>query len=173
VIEHDADELPAGVDALAREFSAFFADEYRRLFQALVLISGDRFEADDVAQESFVRVFERWDRVANMESPVAYLYRTALNEHRSRVRRRLRWARRSLFVRQRDDGVSDAAVARAEIARGLAMLTEDQRVALVLVEFAGMTPTEAGAALDVDAASIRARIYRARTKLREEWNADE
>ena len=40
-------------------------------------------------QEAFVRVWERWDRVAGVEDPVGYLFRTAMNLHRSALRRAL------------------------------------------------------------------------------------
>jgi len=37
-------------------FEAFFEAEHRQLFRSLVLITGDRQEADDVAQEAMVRI---------------------------------------------------------------------------------------------------------------------
>jgi len=68
------------------DFDAFYATERRRLFSTLVRVTGDRQVADDLTQEAFVRVLERWDRVGHMDSAVGYLYRVALNLHRSRVR---------------------------------------------------------------------------------------
>lgn len=52
------------------EFDAFFHAEYERLVRSLRLLLRSHQDAEDVAQESFVRVLERWDRVALMESPV-------------------------------------------------------------------------------------------------------
>jgi len=45
--------------AMTPSFEDFFLAEHERLFQALYLLSGDRFEADDVAQEALLRAFER------------------------------------------------------------------------------------------------------------------
>jgi DNA-directed RNA polymerase specialized sigma24 family protein len=90
VIDRTSDERAKTLSGAT--FEAFFEAEHRRLFRSLVLITGDRQEADDVAQESMVRIFERWDRVAGVEEPRAYLYRTALNLKRSRHRL---WARRT------------------------------------------------------------------------------
>ncbi|MEX0755231.1 MAG: sigma-70 family RNA polymerase sigma factor [Actinomycetota bacterium] len=163
----DSVEGASGADAEAVDFDRFFADEYRRLFRALLLICRDRPEADDIAQEVFVRVFERWDRVGRMDAPVSYLYRTALNEYRNRVRRAIRWGRRTLFVREGGDEVSEAALARTEVSHALGALTRDQREAVVLVEFVGLRSDEAGAVLGVSAGAIRARVTRARAALRE------
>jgi hypothetical protein len=64
------------------DFEAFFEDIYERLFQALLLTSGDRAEAEDLAQEAMVRAYERWDRVKAANSPAAYVFRTAFNLNR-------------------------------------------------------------------------------------------
>ena len=49
-------------------------------------MTGDRVEAEDIAQEALVRVYERWGQVGGMDSPTGYLYRTAMNLARSRLR---------------------------------------------------------------------------------------
>ena len=48
---------------------------------------GSRAEAEDLAQEAFTKVFERWETVGLMEDPVGYLHRTAMNLFRSQYRR--------------------------------------------------------------------------------------
>jgi len=50
------------------DFREFFAGEYRRLAKALFLMTGDALEAEELAQEALVRVFERWDQVRQMHS---------------------------------------------------------------------------------------------------------
>ncbi len=154
------------------DFDAFFAAEHERLFRAMVLLCGDPAEADDLAQEGFVAVLEKWDRVSVMDSPVAYLYRAAVNAHRSRVRRAVRWARRSLFERGAED-VSDAALTRTEVRRALWTLSDEQRSAVVLVDWVGLSAEEAGTVLGIEATGVRTRLHRARKALREELSNDE
>ena len=68
-------------------FEAFFEDQKERLLRVLSVITGSRAEAEDLAQEAFTRVFERWESVAAMEDPAGYLHRTATNLFRNQYRR--------------------------------------------------------------------------------------
>ena len=77
--------LPAAAEA-ARAFEEFVLAEHQRLYRALCLITRDRVEAEDIQQEALLRVWERWDRVRNLEDPTGYLYRTAFNLFRRRMR---------------------------------------------------------------------------------------
>jgi DNA-directed RNA polymerase specialized sigma24 family protein len=68
-------------------FEAFFERFHGDLFAALWLITRNRHEAEELAQDAFLRLWERWDRVSAMDDPEGYLYRTAMNAFRSRARR--------------------------------------------------------------------------------------
>src|SRR5947209_14420168 len=81
------DEVPAEQAAAVTGFEAFFELERAKLFGALILLTRDRHEAEELMQDAFLRVLERWDRVASMDDPPGYLYRTAMNLFRSRRRR--------------------------------------------------------------------------------------
>jgi DNA-directed RNA polymerase specialized sigma24 family protein len=74
---------------VASPFEDFFIAEHERLFKALFMLTGNPEDADDLAQEALLRAYERWDRVCTMDSPVGYVYRTALNMHRNRLRGRV------------------------------------------------------------------------------------
>src|SRR5438132_12475512 len=73
---------PAGVD-----FDAFFLQHHLGLFRALWLVTRNRHEAEEVMQDAFVRVWSKWSRVGALPDPAGYLYRTAMNVFRSRLRR--------------------------------------------------------------------------------------
>src|SRR5262245_25077617 len=82
--------FPSLTEARVQEpggFERFFEDHYRRLFGAMCLITGNRQEADEIAQEAFARIWERWDRVSGLEDPAGFLFRTATNVFRNRRRR--------------------------------------------------------------------------------------
>ncbi len=155
---------PAARDAESERFESFFDGNYERLLRAMYLVTGSREEAEDLAQDAFVRAYERWDRVRRMANPAGYAYRTALNRHRSMLRR-LGVAARRRPVTAAGDAV-EAADQRDELRRALATLPEGQRAALALVEWLGMTDEEAGGILGVKPVTVRVRISRAHQALR-------
>ena len=88
----------------AQSFEGFFEAESAAMFRRLCLVTGNRHEAEEVMQDAFLNVFERWDRVRQMDDPTGYLYRIAFNVFKRRSRRaaspqplpmRRAWDRRS------------------------------------------------------------------------------
>src|SRR6266487_2015772 len=82
------------------DFESFYLAHRVRLFRALVVVTRDVHVAEEVAQDAFVRVWERWDRVRRMDDPTGYLYRTALNGWFQVHRRAARAARHAAAARQ-------------------------------------------------------------------------
>jgi RNA polymerase sigma-70 factor (ECF subfamily) len=155
------------------DFDGFFEFEHQRLLSALYLITGDLHDAEDIMQEAFVKVLERWEAVRSMDDPTGYLYRTAMNEFRSRYRRArvaLRWLP-SLFGLQRD--ALAAIEMREDVRRALAGLTPRQRVAIVLTEMLGFRSTEAAVAMGVRDSTVRALTSQGRAALRASLEADD
>jgi RNA polymerase sigma-70 factor (ECF subfamily) len=146
------------------EFESFFRDESRRLGTALYLIAGDPAEAEDLVQEAMARAYERWDRVGDMEAPAGYVYRVALNLHRRRQRRAGLQALLARPVASPSDP-AEIAEAHVEALRALARLSPEQREAVVLVEWLGLSAEEAGGVLGIRPVSVRGRVYRARQTL--------
>ena len=162
------DSIEDAVPAEApRDFEAFFRHEHERLFRALWLLTRDRHEAEEVAQEAFLRLWERWGRVAAGPDPVAYLYRTALNVWRSRLRRMAVAARRAIHHTRRVDAMENVE-ARDVVVRSLASLPARQRAAIVLIDVLDLTSERAGAILGIRPVTVRVLAARARTALASE-----
>lgn len=157
-------EAPAPAKPSVETFEEFFDANYERLLRTLYLVCGSRDEAEDLAQDAFVRACERWDRVRAMANPVGYVYRTALNRYRSALRR-IGVAMRRRPAASAADALA-AADQRDELRRALAQLPEGQRAALALVEWLGMSDEEAGRILGVEPVTVRVRISRAHKALR-------
>jgi RNA polymerase sigma-70 factor, ECF subfamily len=145
-------------------FEDLFAAEHRRLFGALCLITRDPDEAEDIGQEAFVRVLERWDRVGTMVDPAGYLYRVAMNVVRSRYRR-ARVATRRLLAGRLKDEIAEVDE-RDLVSRMLDGLATRQRAALVLTAVLDYSSEEAGAILGLPGSSVRVLTTRARATLR-------
>ena len=46
-----------------RDFAGFFADEHRGLLKLLYFVTGSRADADEIMQDAFLKLWERWDKV--------------------------------------------------------------------------------------------------------------
>ncbi len=145
-------------------FESFFEDEKERLLRALSIITGSRAEAEDLAQEAFTRVFQRWDTVAAMEDPAGYLHRTAMNLFRNQYRRTKVALGRAIGVGPEQD-VFKPVEDRDFAARALGALTPRQRAALVLTEALGYSGEEAGQLLGIKASTVWALTHQARAAL--------
>lgn len=148
-------------------FEEFFHANYERLLRAMYLATGDRHEAEDLAQDAMARVLERWDRVREAEDPVGYVFRVALNRRRSLLRR-LTVAARRMPPPERAASTEPTATVdeRDAIRRALHELPRGQREALVLCDWLGMTDVQAGNVLRVSAGAVRTRLHRARAAMR-------
>jgi len=155
---------PAASIPDASSFEAFFEGERARLFRALLLITRNADEAEELEQEAFVRVWERWSSVARMDAPAGYLYRTALNLQRSRWRSATRAVRRSARPADAPDPFEEVAV-RDEAVRALGKLSTRQRAAAVLTGLLGFSSEEAADILGIRAGTVRTLVTQARTKL--------
>jgi RNA polymerase sigma-70 factor (ECF subfamily) len=146
-------------------FDAFFQDESDRLLRVLCVVTGSRSQAEDIAQEAFTKVFERWEQVVAMENPAGYLYRTAMNQFRSEYRRAARALKRVVTFRDEAVDVFTAVEDRDEAAHALASLTPRQRAALVLTEALGYSGEESGELLGIKASTVYALTHQARAAL--------
>ena len=152
-------------------FEAFFQKNHADVFACFRLLARDAGEAEEIAQEAFLRLWQRWDRVAAMERPDGYLYRTAMNVWRSRRRRAAVALRR---LGRREQGPAEGSTAggvpavedRDAVTRALAGLPSRQRAAFVLTEGLELTSEEAGRAMGIAASTVRVLAARAREALR-------
>jgi RNA polymerase sigma-70 factor (ECF subfamily) len=151
-------------------FEVFFEEHSLKVFGAMCLVSGNRQEAEEIAQDAFLKVWERLDRVSRLEDPVGFLFRTAMNVFRDRARRASLAARRTLGLAERTDDLA-AVEDRNELVRVMRRLTPHQRAALVLTGYLGYSSEEAAEILGVRASTVRALATKGRSMARAtvEW----
>ena len=76
--------------ATTETFDAFFVEEFPRLVAILTAWSGSRSVAEELAQDALLQTLQRWDVVARLDSPGAWVRRVALNRSANEGRRRRR-----------------------------------------------------------------------------------
>jgi len=166
--------LRAGDEDACREV----VDAHRdRLLTVIARVAGAGADAEDLAQETFLKAFAAIDRFDGRSALFTWLYRIAINTARDWHDHRRR--RPAVSLEGEDGPLVDpvapdrspeqAAVAgeeRAAVRRALARLPEPFRSTLVLREMEGLSYEAIAEALDVSIGTVESRIFRARCKLR-------
>ncbi len=158
----------AGVDEAAAELCRL---HWREVYRVAYGRLGNRAEAEDVTQETFLRFWRQIERFEG-DRLGPYLRTIALNLCRNRLRDSYRHPEVEFVAELRPDASQSAdehLVAREERARLRAALTEldpDQRRVLELRLIEGLSAAEVGRELNRSAQAVRALQYRALIRLR-------
>jgi RNA polymerase sigma factor (sigma-70 family) len=132
-------------------------------------------EAPEIVAEAFLQAWRRWDDVP--DPPVPWLIGTArkiIANQRRGARRRQQLGRRLSFLSDAASPATDAGVLaeeREEALRRLDALTSNDREALLLVAWDGLSIDEASRVTGVRPGTFRARLHRARTCLHAQESA--
>jgi RNA polymerase sigma factor (sigma-70 family) len=152
----------------------FFRAVWPRLVVALTSFTGDAMVAEELAQEALVRALERWDRIATLDAPAMYVYRTGLNLARSR------WRRAAVERRARDRLQERGAAASTDPADVLAVraeildLPDRQRAAIVLRFHADLSVDDTARVMKCAPGTVKALTQQAMTRMRRQLaDADE
>ena len=147
----------------SEDFAELFRDQYPRLIRALRLAGADRWQAEDIAQETFARTFGHWRRVRHGANPPGYLFRTAF---RLLSRRGLVPA---VDAEDRIDvhavATADAAAHGVDLERLLAAMPPRRRVCVVLCWLLEAPTSEAAAALGIADGTVRKHLDAARRQI--------
>jgi RNA polymerase sigma-70 factor, ECF subfamily len=154
-------EAPAGPPS----FEELFLDVHDRLYRALYFIPGSSADAEELMQDAFLKLWERWDRIDTIEDPVAYLFRVALNGVRMRARRAQIAARRILPAAASRDPFDDVNV-REDVRRMLRDISPRQRTAIVLMEILGYSSEQAARIMGIRPTTVRVLASQGRAALR-------
>ena len=158
-----SEEAPVVAEPIS--FESFFDREARTLFRRLCAVTGNAGEAEEIMQDAFLALWERWERVGAMEDPTGYLYRTSMNMFRKRGRRAALALRRRLALAP--DPVPFADIdEQQDVVAALRELSPRQRAAVVLIDVMDYSSEDAGKALGVTAGTVRGLASRARETLR-------
>jgi RNA polymerase sigma-70 factor (ECF subfamily) len=157
----------------------------RPIYALAYRVIGREDDARDVAQETFLRAFRALKGFKGQAKFSSWLYRITLNLCRDWIRRERRTP-----VSQPPEGVDivelageaepsesiEDLVARREVgravAKAMALLPEEQRTAIILKEYHGLTFQEIAQLLDCPLSTVKTRLYQGLTVLRRHLHAD-
>jgi RNA polymerase sigma factor (sigma-70 family) len=149
------------------ELDHFCRLEYRRVFGALVLITGSSDVAAELAQEAFIRVCRDWEKVAAMDAPGAWAHRVAVNLALGR-RRRQRAERRAIdrLAARRPAAPPSELPPGSDVREALLTLDEPERIVIALRFFADKSVEDVALALDIPEGTVKSRTRRGLAALR-------
>jgi DNA-directed RNA polymerase specialized sigma24 family protein len=112
-------------------YVAFVESAWQRHVRLAMLLTGDRLLAEELLQDSLVRMYERWRKLSRLDDVHAYLRRSLVNNHTSVWRRR---RRESLVAQIPDRAVPGDGIHHDadELRRALLSLPARQRAVVVL-----------------------------------------
>ncbi|HLC42905.1 MAG TPA: sigma-70 family RNA polymerase sigma factor [Methylomirabilota bacterium] len=166
------------VEALKRgdvkAFEAFVLTYQHRVFGISLRMLGDRSEAEEIAQEAFLRVYRSIREFRGESKLSTWLYtitsRLCLNRLKSGERQRREGAG---VLARIANGHPDPAETleeselEAAIRQAIAELDEDRRIVVVLRDLHGLSYEEIAEALDLELGTVRSRLHRARMELKQ------
>ena len=159
-----------------------------RIFNVIMKICGNTDDAAELTQETFVKVIESIEKFKGRSSFYTWLFRIAVNLTLNYCQRNAKIATRSLDAEEiesdsqtgqmlkdflRDDSAVDPAVLaqRRELCdlamQAILKLEEPQRAVMVLRDIEGMNYTQIADVLNIELGTVRSRLSRARSHLRE------
>ena len=175
----DMERLAKGDDSA---LNALMERHGEKLFHCMIRLLGNEQDAEDLAQETFVRVYQNREKFDARQKFTTWLYTIATNLCRDRLRYRSRHRQVSL---EAETGESETSLrdtiaaehpgpaeqaARAESAeavrRAIATLPEELRTSFILFEYESQSHAAIAAILNCSAKGVETRLYRARLHLR-------
>lgn len=138
----------------------------REIFAYALRLTGDRDDADDVYQETFLAAFRGWPPPRRGQER-AWLYRIATNKVIDRARKAKRLVRLSDLTDLRLAAPERDGVSLADLASAVKVLPEGQRAAFVLRKVQGLEYADVARVLECREEAARSRVAEAMKKVRE------
>jgi RNA polymerase sigma-70 factor (ECF subfamily) len=153
-------------------FDSIMRVQEDRVFSVCLRILGNRDNALDATQETFLTVFRKASQFKGDSALGTWIYRIAVNTCYDQIRRSARRPTESLpdHLEPADasaEDAIDAAGLRPEIERALTTLPPEFRAAVVLSDLEGMSLPEVAEALGIPVGTVKSRVFRGRRLLAE------
>jgi RNA polymerase sigma-70 factor (sigma-E family) len=158
-----------GMGPTDRQFPEFFAGQFGPLRRLGLLLTGDWAQAEELAQETLVRVWWRWPQVRRQQHPEAHARTVLVDRHRSLLRRR-RLEARHAGPGGPEPGAGEGSreellVVRAAVGR----LPARQRAVLVLRYHQDLPEQQVARLLRIPLGTVKSTTSRALARLRATW----
>lgn len=152
----------------AADFDRLYVASFSRVKATLTGMLRDPAEAEDCAQEAFVRAFRAWPRWRPDAPAEAWVHRIAINVALSQRRRQRLTGLVHANMRASDAAAPEGVAERQDLLRALRALPPRQAAVIVLRHLHGYTNREIATALGVPERTVASRLAAARSRLASE-----
>jgi len=168
----DAELLEACRRGDPQAFGELVRRTERQVFTLALRIAGDRGEAEDIAQDAYLRVFRSLGGFREDARFETWLYRVVVNAAMTHLKKRGRFGSLLRDPEEAPEPVSpdraeDAAVDRDEVRRSLEKLPVGMRTTVVLKDVYGLSCREIGEEMGLSEGAVKVRLHRARKRMKE------
>jgi RNA polymerase sigma-70 factor (sigma-E family) len=133
-----------------------------RLVGGLAMHCDDRMVAEEIAQETLVRLWQHWDRISAGGSTDGWVWTVALNLSRSRLRRRSAERRaRARMGHDRDNNAERDSADALAVREAVRSLPDRQRAAVVLRFFADLSVADTAETMGCAEGTVSAHTHKA------------
>lgn len=148
-------------------YVSFYRSSYRRIVGELFMVTGQQWEAEELAQEAFLRAAGHWSSVRGYDLPEAWVRRVALNLAFTARRRARRRTAALLRLQAGQQDVPEVGTDRLEVVQALRQLPLRYRTVLALHYLVELSVLEIAEELDVPESTVKTRLARGRRRLAE------
>ena len=148
-----------------------YRENVGRVHALCLRMARDRSEADELTQETFVRVWERLGSFRGDSAFSTWLHRVTVNVVIAELRRRGRWRDRFTSAEAEDFGAAQPAFSAGgdlDLERAIARLSPQARLVFLLHDVEGYQHGEIAELLGLAVGTSKAHLHRARGLLRED-----
>jgi RNA polymerase sigma factor (sigma-70 family) len=157
-----------------------FADLVRRfkghVYRYAVGMLGDRMDAEDVSQETFIKAYSSLSSLDNEYAFSSWIIRIAVNLCKDRLKKRTNTLEQELHA-EKSERIADQSVSdpleKLSIEEGLSRLSVGHREVLILHEIQGYNYEEIAEMIDVPLGTVKSRLFAARINLRKELRRED
>lgn len=168
----DEDLLRSFLAGNESSFTELMRRHEDRIFAMAFRMTGDRGDALDATQETFVTAFRQASQFRFDSSFGTWLYRVGINACHDLLRKRKRWTLRSEDDDEQEPdrtgpGLDESVALRLDLTRALAELPSEYREAVVMHDIGGVPYDEIARITDARIGTVKSRISRGRRRLAE------
>ncbi len=147
------------------QFDVFYRDRYRSVVALIYALTGNRWAAEDLAQEAFLRAHRDWRRVQSMAAPGAWVRRVAINLAMSRFRRLKSETAARLKFTNHAISFEPPPAEHDEFWAEVRKLPSRQSQVIALFYLEDLTTKETAQAMGIAEGTVRALLAQARDRL--------